>query len=52
MTTGSGIDPVELRTGDWLVRPPRPEEATDAFTLVRDPDVAQWNPVPSDAHAV
>lgn len=47
MTTGSGIDPVELRAGDWLVRPPRPEEAADAFTLVRDPDVAQWNPVPS-----
>ena len=43
----TGIDPVELRSGDWLVRPPRPDEAADAFALVRDPDVAQWNPVPS-----
>lgn len=45
MSGPNSIEHVELEAGEWLLRPPRPEDATDALTLVSDPDVVQWNPI-------
>ncbi len=47
-----GIDPVEVEVieidlGEWVLRPPRPDEAAEALRMLSDPDVRQWNPVPS-----
>ncbi len=35
---------MELRTADLLIRPPLPEDASEAFELMNDPDVRRWNP--------
>ena len=51
MSGSSGIEPVELRVDGWLLRPPRPEDTADALAMLTDPDVRQWNPVPSVADA-
>ena len=37
-------DSVELRAGRFVLRPPRIEEAEEAWAMLRDPDVAMWNP--------
>jgi RimJ/RimL family protein N-acetyltransferase len=42
-----GIQPVEIELGEWVLRPPRPDDADEALTMLSDPDVRQWNPVPS-----
>ena len=42
---------VELRVDGWLLRPPRPEDTADALAMLMDPEVRQWNPVPSVADA-
>ena len=47
MTDQPGIEPVELRVNDWLLRPPHAAEAADALAMVTDPEVRQWNPEPS-----
>lgn len=47
MTDARGIDPVEIPAGDWVLRPPQPEDAAEALTMLSDPEVRQWNPVPS-----
>src|SRR5688500_9039533 len=47
MTEEIAIEPVELRVGGWLLRPPRPEDSADALAMLTDPEVQQWNPVPS-----
>lgn len=49
MSGSSGIEPVELHVGEWLLRPPQPQDAPEALTMLTDPDVRQWNPVPSVA---
>ncbi len=33
-----------LETADLLIRPPLPEDSTEAFALMNDPDVRRWNP--------
>jgi RimJ/RimL family protein N-acetyltransferase len=43
----SGIDPVELVAGNLQLRPPTASEAADALEMLRDPDVARWNPAPA-----
>jgi RimJ/RimL family protein N-acetyltransferase len=35
---------LELRTADLLIRPPRADDAAEAFVLMTDPDVRRWNP--------
>ncbi len=42
-----GLQPVEIELGEWVLRPPRPEDAAEALTMLSDPEVRQWNPVPS-----
>ena len=33
-----------LETTDLIIRPPAPEDASEAFELINDPDVKLWNP--------
>jgi RimJ/RimL family protein N-acetyltransferase len=40
------IDPVQLSTPGLVLRAPRPEDGIDALAMLRDPDVAVWNPAP------
>jgi RimJ/RimL family protein N-acetyltransferase len=43
------IEPVELTAaeGALLLRPPRRAEAAEAMAMLRDAEVAQWNPAPA-----
>ena len=43
------VEPVELTSEDGrlLLRPPRRSEAAAALSMLRDPDVALWNPAPA-----
>ncbi len=36
-----------IETGRLLLRPPSADEAADVLEMLRDPDVARWNPAPS-----
>jgi RimJ/RimL family protein N-acetyltransferase len=40
------IEPVEIAAGRLQLRPPTDADAPDALALLRDPDVAVWNPGP------
>jgi RimJ/RimL family protein N-acetyltransferase len=51
MTGATHIEPVQLDVGAWLLRPPQPQDAAEALTMLTDTDVRRWNPVPSVADA-
>ncbi len=41
------IEPVELRAGDLLLRPFRPDDADAVFDACQDPEIQRWTTVPS-----
>jgi RimJ/RimL family protein N-acetyltransferase len=42
----TALPPAELAVAGLRLRPPTPADGPDALAMLRDPDVAVWNPVP------
>jgi RimJ/RimL family protein N-acetyltransferase len=42
----TAIEHVEIAAGRLQLRPPSEEDAAEALAMLRDPDIAQWNPGP------
>jgi RimJ/RimL family protein N-acetyltransferase len=46
-TSSSPIETVEIAAGRLQLRPPTNADAPDTLLMLRDPDVARWNPGPA-----